>query len=400
MDRLLSNRLCKCVENMYNSSMKTNRSQTPVLLLCDYRAPYGGNFIASLRCLDDALRLRGMRAVWAFPAESASRDWCARLIAEGRDVSFLPDHGTLSQCRALMRLIRQYDASILHAHFGLFKPAKLAALLDRRLKLILHIHSDFSAGRAPTARQRLFRKLNRTAERLIGSGRITRITVSETAAFDGEAIPVHNALVAERFATKALDGAATRKLFDIPPDAKLALVFGWSPFVKGVDVAVNAVGNLIANGHGDRMLGVVLGRAYTKEKMQSFIAEHTPYSGSEPWLRLLPPDEDVFRYHKAADVFVSASRSETFSYALLEAMSVGRACVISDIMGTAWAQAYPTVFTFATENAAALADALVHAERQAQTDAGKRALETVSRQVAASFGIADWVNAILTIYGL
>lgn len=371
-----------------------------ILFLCDYQAPYGGNFIASMRKLDDALSARNVPATYLFPAGAAARDWCVSLQRLGKCVQFLPTGGMRAQLACLLETIDARGITILHVHFGFFPLGELAALLRPRLRLILHFHSDFSAGRAPTWKQRLRAAAKRLPEAIIGK-RLQKITVSESSArTTRDCIPLHNALACERFVAKTCGRAETRAALRLEPRDTLVLAFGWSPWIKGVDIVARAVQSLRAAGHSTFVLGVVCGREYPKERMRAFLSERAGCAGDEPWLRFLAPSEDVFAYHAASDIMASASRSETFSYALLEAICSQRPCVASDIPGVRWAKAFDTVAFFPTENADALADALLSLEAARHTPAFAERLRQSSDAAREEFALEDWVRGMLAIYGV
>lgn len=374
-----------------------NNQRIKILFLCDYQAPYGGNFLASLVQLDQALKDRDVTALYVFPTGASQRPWYRPWTQGGRK-TYLLDTGTslFQQRRFLLHLIDQEDVSILHVHFGLFLLSELTALKRKNLRLILHFHSDFSAGKAPGIKERLRDAGKKFLEKRIGTNRITKITVSQASArTTADCISIHNALVTQRFTTDCKNREETRRMFGIDETQKFLVMFGWSPYIKGVDVAAKAVNIARQAGHGDYVLGIAGGREYTKEKMAAFLREKAGLKGDESWLVYLDPVEDVFRYHLASDLFISASRSETFSYALLEALYAGRPCAVSDIPGVQWAREYDTVVPFPSQDSAELARALPKA---LATPAER--LTQVSTAVTKEYAISGWVNAMLRVYGL
>lgn len=375
-------------------------SAPSILYLCDYQAPYGGNFIASMMRLDDALAARGARTCYVFPSGARERDWCGAMLRAGRCIRFLPEEGGASKLRRLLAILDEQGVTILHVHFGLFPLAELAAILRPRLRLILHFHSDFSGGREPTRIMRIRDCAKRLPELILGR-RLTKVTVSQgSRRTTKDCVELHNALCETRFVDQPHNRMRTRIELDVPDDRTLALVFGWSPWIKGVDVAVRAVEALHAQGQTQFMLGVVCGRAYPKERMRTFIDAQSPGAGSAPWLRLLPPIEDVFCYHKAADIMISASRSETFSYALLEAICTAKPCVCSDIPGVAWADAFDTVRFFQTENADALASALHEIDMARKDPDFATRLDTAAAHARQAYGMDEWIEGMMRLYGL
>ena len=381
--------------------MHTGCDSPCILFLCDYQAPYGGNFIASLVRLDARLSARGVRTLYVFPQGAFCRDWCDRMRALGLTLIPLSEGGTRARTRQLLSLIDEHHVTILHVHFGLFPLAERVALLRRSLRLILHYHSDFSGGRAPNAKDRL-RALGKGAlERLIGERRITKVTVSEgSARTTKDCVALHNALVVERFTDECWTRERTRAACGVSEGQTFALVFGWTPLIKGVDVAAKAVRRLVAAGHEQFTLGVVCGRTVTEERMRAFLTEKAGVAPDAPWIRYLPPVEDVFRYHKASDIMISSSRSETFSYALLEALYTGRPCAVSDIPGVRWAESFDTVSFFPTEDDEALSKTLLHLDGARKAPAFQARLKDASARAQSEYAIDEWIDGMLDIYGI
>ena len=378
----------------------TSQGKPSILFLCDYQAPYGGNFIASMMQLDQALQARGVATCYLFPGGARERNWTKAMACQGKDCQYFSGDGFGLRLRELLKVLDTHHATILHVHFGYFALAEAVAILRPRLELILHFHSDFSGGRAPTFVQRCKDALKKLPELLIGK-RLKKITVSQASArTTKDCIQLHNALCEQRFNTETWGREQTRAAHAIPEDGVLALLFGWSPWVKGVDVAVEAVRKIHEQNAGQLMLGVVCGRTYTKEKMQDFIRGRTGCSGDESWLVYLPPVEDVFRYHKAADVFVSASRSETFSYALLEAICTKTPCVASDIPGVSWSKQFQTVGFFPTQDSSALAQRLLETHARRSNPGFSMDLEKDAANARRSYAIEQWVERMLRVYGV
>lgn len=395
-------------------SVQAAFAPSAVVLLCDYAAPYAGNFIPSLTALCDALQNKGVSSVLVLPREAEAFGWCALLRAEGRDVRFLPGSGFFPDLRMLGGVLREKKNAILHVHFGFFPLARALCLLHPRIRLVLHYHSDFSAGRKPTRIQRVKRALNDLLDVLIGEKRITRISVSEFSGVrkDG-CVSIHNALaVQNRFCVDpktgayfrsddvtSQGGACLRESLRIKGDETLVMLFCWSPYVKGADVAARAMKRLHDAGETRFLLALVSGVTCNEDQLRAFLQKNTPLTGDEPYLRYLPPTENVFSYYAAANIFLSASRSETFSYALSEALYAGCACVSSDIDGVQWARRYlaPDGF-YPVEDDEALAAALQKAERRAaDVEREKRVADTRSR-ILNEYAIRDWVGAILGVY--
>ena len=364
-----------------------------VMFLCDYKSCYGGNFIPSLLALEGGLAGKGYGCVYVLPEAARGREWVAQMQARGCRIEFL-DFGQSrrNMIRAVGRLMRLHGVSILHVHFGQVLNMELLSLLRRDVKVFVHLHSDFSGGK----RKLRARLVDWIQYRLL-SARIHFLSVSRALAGvnPGRTTWIPNGLAVERIPCAHRSGAMVRAENHISGSEFMCLMFGWSPDIKGVDIAARAVRILNERDGLPVKLGIVCGREVTRDKMVRYVARHTGGSGAESYYVYLEPVEDVFAYHEAADLLLSASRSEGFSYALLEALSLGKKCVVSDIPGVSWAMAYPVVFPFASEDAEACAAAVKRALEQRTSEAER---VSVGRAIREAYSIDGWVNAVLKCY--
>jgi len=179
-----------------------------------------------------------------------------------------------------------------------------------------------------------------------------------------------------------------RSRLNVADNQILILLFGWSPYIKGVDIAAHAIARLQEKGF---LLCIVCGREMTEEKMKAWLLEHDCRLNA---LRLLPPSADVFSYHHAADIMLSASRTETFSYTLAEALYAKTPCVISDIPGTSWAASYDTVCSFSSGDDTACAETLIKAAAGFSPEAFTRAQQRIINDCA----IEQWVSRVISVY--
>ena len=89
---------------------------------------------------------------------------------------------------------------------------------------------------------------------------------------------------------------------------------------------------------------------------------------------------------------MSASRSEAFSYGVLEAISQNTPLVMSDITGTDWAHSYDKAFVYPTEDFSACANAI---EQALQLD---RIAPSNSDEFIEKYSIENWCTAIKNVY--
>lgn len=362
-----------------------------VLFLCSYQSLYGGNFVPSLLAIEQAVNRQGGKCIYAFPTGAATCSWFIQLQQMGKTVcTFDFKVSRRKQLEQLSALVRQYRPTVIHSHFAPVVPLELFAFLHKDIRVIIHIHSDWSLGK-----QNLKTKLKNWLIYKVLSGRVRFISVSKAFVnFNPKRINwLHNALAVKRMPCTHISGEEIRKQYGISREEILCELFGWSPQVKGVDVAVEALKQLNEQGKNYK-LAIICGREITTEKMPAWIKAHTSCNGTEKFLFYLPPIEDVFAYHEAADILLSASRSEGFPYSILEMLSLGRPCVISDIPGVRWAKKYPQTFVFTSENIVDCKQAIKQAVCEKNNETSK---ETV-QQIRADYDIDSWSNKIIREY--
>ncbi len=325
--------------------------KTGILFVSDgYNSPYPGNYIPSMKALAESLKADYANVVFAMDNKAKSRYWCQEMLEEGYRIEFFDfTKKKISTLFKLFKLIKRENIKIVHKHFGdNFYPLILSRLL-RKVRFLIHIHSDWSHGNEGAYKKALKQRLKDK----IGY-KICRVAVSEKLAEQENGIYVPNRLVlSRRRILTEQERCELRDSVGIGRDKKLLLVLGWSPLVKGVDIAVNAVKKLREEGK-DFELAVVSGEK--SEIVTNFISEKTGVQNAE-YIHIIPPTRDVFEYYGIADIMLCSSRSEGFSYSLLENISIKNPTIAADILGHTWAKCFEGVTFFESQNADALKEA-------------------------------------------
>lgn len=313
-------------------------------------------------------------------------------MSDGHDVVLRPELGTLRGVRWLKSLVRERRIDIVHIHLaGVTVPA-IVGLSMPSLRVVQQVHSDWSLGRNESAVARM-----KAFPKKILAARVFRIAVSRELGEKLGCPYVENGIDLSR--VHGLDDTArekARRQLALGDDSTLVMVYAWSPVVKGLDVACGAVGTLRKRGH-DFHLGIVCGEEVEQTKL--WVQSNTSVPVSAPWLHFLPPVVDVFDYHSIADVVLSASRSEGFSYVLCEAILAGKPCVASDIPGTKWSTAYKTVEFFESENPESCADVLARIGSRRRENGFDDALRQSAEKCAIRYNTGRWAEEVYAIYG-
>jgi glycosyltransferase involved in cell wall biosynthesis len=332
--------------------------QPKVLHLADYGGSYPGNFIASLRALTPELARRGMEQVLAFSHVAEGRKWLDDLRSDGFAVRLLPS-GSSKACREAMRLARTEEVAVIHTHFTTFDVAAWVArqycgLHGPAPEVVWHVHSptEFRPDVLRSLKDLVkWRLMGRTAYTVVVSEGGYRVMLERGVRSDRSRC-VSNGIDTRRLEVPAGERARARRALGVADDDRLCVLFGWAPERKGVDLAIAAVRGLV---EADRLPVklVLVGDAPTQA-----LADQACPAGLPAWLQVAPPLDLVGTYLAAADLFVSASRAEGFSYAVTEALAFGRLVATTDIPGMEWARSMPAAVFCSPEDAGDLQRAI------------------------------------------
>lgn len=306
--------------------------------------------------------------------------------SQGKEIEFIDKtRSRIKTTKEIVKIVKNRCAEALYVHFGFLLNAEMISLFHPSIKVFIHIHSDFSAGNKGFKEKIhdfiLYKILSVKSKFLCVSKDFLKLCPKR-------AVHIPNGLADERVACYHTYGKVFREINGVYDDDVLLEIFGWSPYVKGVDIAVNAVKRIYDSGIKIKLL-IVCGRSVTEEEMKHFISNNSACTGDEDWLLLVSPTEDVYCYHEAADIHLSASRSEGFPYSVLEMLSLGKRCIISNIPGTSWAKSYDNVTTFQSGNSDSCAHAILDSLNLPSLNS------KVADQVKNDYSIDNWVNRVI-----
>jgi glycosyltransferase involved in cell wall biosynthesis len=354
-----------------------------------WQSPYLGNFMSSqLRLAGTVREALGLETHVVLAEGALGQPWCSELASAGVSWSVLPERGRKRRVEHLVRVAREHGAAIVHSHFTRADVDSLAAARRTGARCIWQMHTGFEGY---SLRQRL--------KDLVKVGRLGRrvdcvIVVSDWLAalaqrrgFPADKVIVlPNAIVLDRFEILP-EKEHARAVLGLDRDAQVALVLAWWPEVKGVDVVIAALAQLAHR--QEPVTGLLVG----EQRLERFLDGVVP--NGAPWLRVTPFVDDPAPLYAAADVFVSASRHEGYSYAVGEALACGLPVVLSDIEGTRLFTRAPGAVTFPVGDASALADQLERVLR----DPDRERLRAANRAWALDhLAIGPWCSRMVALY--
>ena len=368
--------------------------------MADYGSPYGGNFIVSLIHLYQECQKHNVRMVFIFPERARSRPWCQALIKDGYRIYFLPESKKLlSKILLVSRIASEEDVRILHTHFSAFDVLAWLVGVAMRLRLkrilvIWHEHSDWPMRMNLLRVLKVFIKYRCMGASVfsISVGDHLRERVKKSGVPSTRAITVGNGIDLKRAVEKSRLRAEVLDLLNISSDKTVLLMFGWSPAIKGVDVALGAVLETRTRSQDQDIVLVIVGR----EVLHQYVQEY--FHGDIPeWVRIIPPTELPADYYQCADVFISPSRNEGFSYSVCEAMVNECPVIVSDIPGLSWTRSFRGVKAFSSEDSRSLSDTIVGVLSLSKEERVQLVSDN-KNAVTSKYDVAGWSESIVKAY--
>lgn len=347
-----------------------------VFFYASFGASYEGNFIPSLRMLNEDLKAQGIVSVLFLPKEVRHNDWITRLCWCEEVVFF--DGNFAKDAPLIASVIKRYNVRFIHTHFAESKhilALKLAMLLAaKQIPIVEHQHTQFPVPKNPLKRTLKFAILRNNY--MLGCGK----SVAEGLASSGIRNPVD-------YVDNALDFERLKNSGHAPKGQTL-LMFGYNSHIKGVDLAMLACRELIKEFPNLRLQVCV---AVNMDAARNSAVE---LLGSIPdWLQFLPPTQTIADYYRNATVFLSPSRQEGLCYSVIEAAYCGCAVIGSDIDGIHDIK-LPSMKLIPRENVRALAESIREILEMSGTDY-QHLTENLHNEAVESYQLERWSEEMM-----
>lgn len=366
----------------------TDASKNVLQFLC-FNSPYGGSFFQSLLMLEQKLNKDTIDMVYLFHMDTSQYDWIKDLIDQGKKIYFLS--GNFSKDIFYVRdLFVKHNIKYIHAHFAglkyLFLLNVASKLYSKQTFILRHLRNhDKPRGFFSESLRKMLNKV----DLYIGCSESVAVEYQKNFNIaDGKITHVTNAINFNRL--NKFDNL-NRADYKISADAKIFLLFGFDYYRKGVDVVLEAVDCLIADGHNVCLL---LSLSTNKDSIESKIIDR--FSRIPDWLKILSPRDDIASYYLLSNYFISASREEGFCNALVEAAYCGRPIISSDIPGQGELN-IPHTYKFTSENVTELKEAMI--ALMSLTDTQKSLIVAEQKEyVVKNFDLETWADQITRVY--
>ena len=365
-----------------------------IVFVCQYAAPYEGNFILSLKSLETKLQKQFQtKIVYVFPTNVYEKQWMMSFL-KTHQVHFVPSEP--DECvDDLLKIFEKEHPDLCHTHFdGYDVPVVKAAKMykkryDRNVEVIWHLHDEL------WYQKNLLKKWYQhycfwRHYYFYGKG-ISIIAVSE-----GVYHFVHKYKRAFKHETILLNGIDLNRLEGLSmgrthePEKFTFLAYGGRNIQKRVDLLLEAGIRLDKKRLKFRI--VVTKGADTDEIVSDILGVDKP-----DWLVLVETKENIIELFEESSCFVSTSVAETFSYAIAEASIWGLPVIQSDIEGTLWNASNPSCYLFKSLNIADLVDRMEYVMRLDKTELEKVCSITQKNNLK-NYTVDSWSDKVICFY--
>jgi len=352
-----------------------------VLELAGFYSNYGSNFIPSLEFLDKEIMGLGHHVFYVFSNKNLSAkfyEWEKPFASTHNTI--LMNFSNISFVSNVVKYIKNNNITVVHAHFC---ASLYLSMVKRRcpkeVKFYEHIHSSpFNNNRGFAAFLRRIRNF------ILLDKNILKICVSESlVSMVKYVFPKQNVISC----LNAIDFNRLRESSRNNLDEFSVLLFGYNYYVKGVDIAIDAIIKLQnkINVHMD----IVMSDHYD----DNINIIKNKYGKIPDCVSILEPIPNVVDLYKTHSVYLNASRSEGLSYANLEAYYCGAFCILSNIPQNKEA-GLPNVLYFESKNSTDLSNKILDSYKTIKFYSND------INYLKQKFNINAWSNRIIKILKL
>lgn len=308
-----------------------------ILLVADYAAPYEGNFINSIKRLEEKVKKNDGKMIYSFPEKAKNIDWIVEL-GKTRKVYF-HSRSVFDNLKYFEKIIKENEIDRIYSHFCIPRTQFALKIISKLKKIILvqHYHNHY---------QMPSNSIKKMLLEYIFKGDLN-IGCSESVA---KSIPYKNVI--------AIPNAINFQRLEKYEHIKLAednriviLMFGFDYERKGVDIAIKALEEIAEKYNIILAISIAVKLEQLKQKIMDEFREIPKF------VKFLEPRDDIASYYYASDIFLSAAREEGLCYSNIEAVYCKVKCIFSNLEEQPLD--IPYVVGFESENVNDLKDKIV-----------------------------------------
>lgn len=354
-----------------------------VLQVLNYAANYRGNFMDSLKELDRQVHHNGQYCVyffWISEEDGKKIDWIEEMIRENIPVYFMSE-SKISQFDGIRKIINKHQIGIIHTHFLTAKQFAVTKISAAGLEadMVVHFHNHAIPSNHPV--KRFIRKRLYIGCKMIGVSASVTEGLTEIYPYN-ECYEVDNAIDFRR-----LEKFCECDFMDKENDSniKKCLIFGFDYERKGVDLALEAISQIVETGE---KISLLISLSTNEEIIKNKIENR--FGKIPPWVICIKARNDVATLYRNVDVFLSPSREEGFCYSIVEAAYCGCNVVASRIPAQKDLQV-PGLIWCESENVDELRQSIAEAVRKTER-------LDVQEQLRERYKLSSWAKRVIAVY--
>lgn len=358
----------------------------------DYAAPYKGNFIRSIQSLKKQFVKNGGRLIYLFPFSAQNLDWISDLRKEEENIYFI-DNSFFSKkisyknIKLVTDIFRKERIDIIHTHFVSYNYSLflIKTFFVRKIYIMGHFHNEFHPPRNLMRRVRIF-VVKMTFDLIIGVSQSVAKSVKKSGIKAEKVTCILNAIEFNR-----LDIFEQISLIE-KNNQKIVLMFGWPFHRKGVDIAIEAIKQLnVENNNILLAISLAGGNDLFESEILNQLGE------IPPWIKIIPPRDDVATYYNACDIFLSAGREEGLNYSVIEAAYCNCAVIVSAIPGNP--QDIPFSIKYEVEDVFQLKESIKGFINKPKAEINQQKI-VQKEYVSRVYDLSGWVESVIKNYSL
>lgn len=361
-----------------------------VMHCADYCAPYEGNFIKSLICLEKRIELLGGAVEYVFPIQAKNQPWWD---------SFSNNHKChlterKDSVKEMSQIIEQVNPTIVHTHFEGYDISTNKSIRKlkkiNRIKQVWHLHDILNYQNNPL--KALYQVYYFFMHYNWNSKNVSVIGVSSQIM---DFVNCYKKISSSGFIRKTVipngvDFNRIKERTQYKRHQKFTfLSYGGRNMQKRVDLLMKAA-EIVVKKYDIELL--VTNGIDTQE------VAHDVFHGDVPeWCRIISQQEDICGLLEQADCFVSSAVYETFSYAICESSVFGLPVIQSDIKGTIWNANNPSTFLFHSNDVDDLCRVMIEVITKSDEELEQVCLVTQKRN-REEYSLDRWTYKVLEFY--
>jgi len=355
-----------------------------VLHFSDYGSPYKGNFISSLEGLSEKLEELNHNQIFIFPKRTNTREWSKDMKIKYNKVYFFTGN-FFKDLILLRRIIVEQNIDIIHIHFFTAKTLLLFNCAKKflNIKVIIHLHGQFPIYKR--TKKIIMKWLTKKAYFICCSKSVKKSFIDSQ--YNNKVYRIDNAVFFPRLDKYEL---LNKIDYGIQKNTITVLIFGYDYLIKGVDIVIQAISNIIKQKNINIKLLISISSNVDSNKNKII----KQLGGFPSWIVIIEPRNDIASYYNICDIFISASRSEGLCYALVEAAYCKTLSIASRIPAQSDMKLKYALW-FESENIKDLENKIIEGINIGKY---KIQLEEQKKMVIEEYDLRLWVKKIINIY--